>query len=144
MRRVPTLGQKVATMFVSNFNTLKLITAAALLTFPLAGCASEVADDETGEDAAAAAASAACTPAKYNQAFAHYRKAVYGAKARQSGAQVCEETGSAANGTTFGLYLTDVANEASAAVMTCAAFATSSKTSPYAEPLRKELATPSR
>ena len=98
------------------------------------GCATspDTTDDDAvvGDDAEVRAAQATCTPEKYNEAFGHYRKAVYGAKDRLRG-EICGEEDT---------FLWSIAGQAAASVMTCAAFKDVIKTSPYAEPLRTVLA----
>jgi len=121
------------------FRSREALLAASVvsLAFALFGCATT--DEEATEQGDGQAATASCSAAKYEEAFAHYRKATYGAKARLDGASVCEEEGTAADGTKYWLYLGAIADEASAAVMICSTFRETIKTSPYAEPLRRVL-----
>jgi hypothetical protein len=107
------------------------------LAFALFGCATT--DEEAAEQGEGQAATASCSADKYQEAFVHYRKATYGAKARLDGVSACEGEGTAADGTKYPLYLTSIADEASAAVMICGTFRETIKTSPYAEPIRKLL-----
>jgi hypothetical protein len=119
--------------------SLRALVPVALTFVALASVGCSSGADDTLEEGGQAV-TAACEPAKYEEAFGHYRKAVYGAKARQNNAQVCdEEGGAAANGTEYSLYLASILDEASAAVMICGQFRDVIKNSPYAEPLRKEI-----
>lgn len=108
------------------------------LSFPLvaavAGCSANAepsVEAGSGEDVETSeAAVVSCGAAKYNEALAHYKNAVAWSKDRLARG-VCESE----NG-----YLWSIADESSRAVMTCAAFRETIKTSPWAVPVRTVLA----
>ncbi len=107
-------------LFATSATALFLVTAAS-------GCAADE-EQELAQDTAAATSNA-CTAARYNEALGHYKQAVAWSKERNS-MGICEwENG----------YMTQIADAASRAVMTCGAFRTTIRTSPWAAPLRQAL-----
>lgn len=108
-----------------------LLASSSLIILALvAGCSSSTSpaplDEPVGTDEAALVS---CGAAKYSEALAHYKLAVAYAKERLAH-RVCDwENG----------YLWSIADEASRAVMTCAAFRETIKTSPWAAPIRSTL-----
>jgi len=89
--------------------------------FLLAGSSAESAPNE---------AVAACGPAKYSEALAHYKNAVAWSKERDAKGVCDTENG----------YLESIADEASRAVTACGEFRNTIRTSAGAEPIRKALA----
>jgi hypothetical protein len=100
----------------------------------LTGC-SEGVGSEPGDDADEAVSESrdalvSCGAAKYNEALAHYKNAVAWSKEREAAKFACESEHG---------YQWGIADEASAAVMTCAAFRDVVKTSKWAAPVRRVL-----
>jgi hypothetical protein len=122
--------------------SLAVAALFSVIALPLAGCSSRDASEEedgAGDPTAQALAAPSCGQAKYDEAFKHYRKATYGAKARLAG-NICGDEDTAGDGTTYSTYMSFIEDEAATAIMTCDAFKNVIKTSPYAEPIRKVLA----
>ena len=101
---------------------------ALVLALTATGCAANTGEDELMQDTSAVTSST-CTSAQYNQALVHYKNAVAWSKERNS-MGICEWQ----NG-----YMTQIADEASRAVMTCGDFRKTIRTSPWAAPIRQAL-----
>jgi len=115
-------------MKTTSFARLSLLIASTLV---IAGCSMGASDGAADQEVESSdAALVACGSAKYNEALAHYKNAVAWSKDRLAHG-VCDSE----NGLLWG-----IADEASRAVMTCSAFRSTIKTSPWAEPVRTVLA----
>ena len=110
---------------VGTFGLLSLVFAAAACT---AAPADAPSDDPESDEAAVVAARQQCSPAAYNQAFAHYKAAVDHAKARARG-EVCGD----------GTMLSEIASDLGKAVSTCGQFESIVATSKWAQPVRDAL-----
>lgn len=110
---------------VGTFGLLSLVFAAAACT---AAPADGPSDDPESDEAAVVAARQQCSPAAYNQAFAHYKGAVDHAKARARG-DVCGD----------GTMLSEIASDLGKAVSTCGQFESIIATSKWAQPVRDAL-----
>ncbi|MBX3226114.1 MAG: hypothetical protein KIT84_28930 [Labilithrix sp.] len=113
---------------MSALRTLAL--AASVLG--LFACSQEAGTDSDAEPTGgdeAAVVGLSCSPAAYNAGLVHYKAAV--AAAKRHAIDACMEDNS---------DLGVIAKEAAAATATCAAFKTVIKLSPWAAPIRKELA----
>lgn len=122
----------------------RFIVALSSLASFLFGCTSfegSNGDNQPAEeeDPIVQSAASSCSPADYDKAFGHYRKAVYGAKSRKAGAMCDDSEYTTADGTQYRVYLSEIADNATAAVKGCSAFQNVIKTSPFAEPLRHTL-----
>lgn len=110
-----------------------LISRLALVVIPLiftAGCAAESeapTDEEVGQSEEALST---CGAAKYAEALVHYKASVKAAQSRLREG-VCQSDDG---------FLDTIADHASRAVMTCGAFRTVLRTSPWAAPVRTTLA----
>lgn len=110
--------------------------AALTCILSLVACAgSEPTSNESAAatDQAATDAAPSCG-ANYGKALAQYKEAV--ALAKQHKTSACEGV----NGSDEGAYLSTIASKAIAATTTCGAFSNVIKTSPWAAPIREELA----
>lgn len=116
--------------------SMKSVPALLGLFGVLASCAmacaspTESADadsDPASSEDAVVTARTQCSTAAYNKAFAHYKKAVAGAKLRAT--DVCSD----------GAMLYDIAGELASAVSTCGQFKTVIATSQWAQPVRDAL-----
>lgn len=108
---------------------------ALLSSFALAAaaCAAPTGGPDASEEEAVGQteeALTACGPTRYAAALAHYKNAVQWSKDREREGVCQSENG----------FLWSIADEASRAVMTCGAFRTVIRTSPWAAPVRRVLA----
>lgn len=111
------------------FSLRTVILAASVLgLFACSQNASSGSTDDATVGDESALVGSSCSPAAYNKALVRYKAAVSAAKRHA--------TDSCGTDT----YLSTIATEASAAVAECAAFSNVIKTSPWAQPIRTELA----
>ncbi|MFO0642336.1 MAG: hypothetical protein U0183_24120 [Polyangiaceae bacterium] len=109
----------------------RLAVVAVPLLFTV-GCAAETASEAPTEEEAGESQEAlsTCGSAKYGEALVHYKAAVKAAQSRLREGVCQSEDG----------FLESIADHASRAVMTCGAFRSVIRTSPWAAPVRTTLA----